>query len=59
MDRPYRGTLVPMPHYQRDARVRSIMLEVNRKLYLEPGGSDRSAGYARTREVVQGRGDGR
>ncbi len=54
IDRPYRGTLVPTPWYCTDPRVRSIMLEVNRKLYLEPGSSDRSAGYARTRELVQG-----
>ena len=54
IDRPYRGTLVPTPWYGTDPRVRSIMLEVNRKLYLEPGSSDRSAGYARTRELVQG-----
>jgi N-formylglutamate amidohydrolase len=31
INRPYRGTLVPEPWYGRDARVRSIMLEVNRK----------------------------
>jgi N-formylglutamate amidohydrolase len=54
IDRPYRGTLVPEPWYGRDARVRSIMLEVNRALYLEPGSNARSAGYAGTREVVQG-----
>jgi N-formylglutamate amidohydrolase len=54
VDRPYRGTLVPMAHYRRDARVRSIMLEINRDLYLQPGTDQRSEGYARTRELVQG-----
>lgn len=54
IDRPYRGTLVPTPWYGTDPRVRSIMLEVNRALYLEPGSDRRSAGYARTRELVQG-----
>jgi hypothetical protein len=53
INRPYRGTLVPEPWYGRDARVRSIMLEVNRKLYLEPGSSTRHAGYAQPRELVQ------
>jgi N-formylglutamate deformylase len=54
VDRPYRGTLVPMPYYQKDKCVRSLMLEVNRDLYLEPGSSTRSAGYARVKELVQG-----
>lgn len=54
IDRPYRGTLVPEPWYGADPRVRSIMLEVNRALYLVPGSNVRSAGYARTRELVQG-----
>ncbi|HRO98100.1 MAG TPA: N-formylglutamate amidohydrolase [Flavobacteriales bacterium] len=54
IDRPYRGTLVPTPWYGTDARVRSIMLEVNRALYLQPGNDQRSAGYARTRALVQG-----
>jgi N-formylglutamate deformylase len=54
VDRPYRGTLVPMTWYQRDARVRSIMLEVNRALYLLPGSNTRSARYAEVKDVVQG-----
>jgi len=54
VDRPYRGTLVPMAHYQRDARVRSIMLEVNRDLYLHPGTALRNGRYAGTKAVVQG-----
>lgn len=54
VDRPYRGTLVPMAHYQRDARVRSIMLEVNRDLYLQHGTALRNARYAGTKAVVQG-----
>ena len=54
VDRPYRGTLVPMAHYRRDPRVRSIMLEVNRDLYMHPGTALRNARYAETKAVVQG-----
>jgi N-formylglutamate amidohydrolase len=54
VDRPYRGTLVPMAHYQRDARVRSIMLEVNRDLYLQPGTNIRNARFDAIKAVVQG-----
>ena len=35
IDEPYSGSIVPMKHYQNDTRVKSVMLEVNRKLYLE------------------------
>lgn len=54
VDRPYRGTLVPMAHYQLDARVRSIMLEVNRDLYLQPGTNIRNARFDAIKAVVQG-----
>lgn len=32
---PYSGTLVPLKHYGTDSRVQSIMIEVNRRLYLD------------------------
>jgi N-formylglutamate amidohydrolase len=35
VDRPFAGTLVPMRYFRRDARVMSIMVEVNRRLYLD------------------------
>jgi N-formylglutamate deformylase len=34
---PYRGTIVPMKHYQKNKEVLSIMVEVNRKLYMKEG----------------------
>ena len=35
VDRPFAGTIVPMTHYRRDARVASLMIEVNRRLYMD------------------------
>jgi len=35
IDEPYAGSIVPIKHYQKDARVKSIMLEINRTLYLD------------------------
>lgn len=32
---PYAGTLVPLKHYNTDSRVQSIMIEVNRRLYVD------------------------
>ena len=34
-DRPYSGTMIPTPYYGRDPRVTSVMIEVNRRLYLQ------------------------
>ena len=54
VDWPYSGTIVPMAFYKKDKRVLSIMLEVNRKLYLKEPGRDKSENYAVTKEIVQG-----
>lgn len=35
VDAPYRGTIVPQRWYQHDARVQSLMIEVNRGLYMD------------------------
>lgn len=34
INEPFAGTLVPMKYYKKDKRVSSIMIEVNKKLYL-------------------------
>ena len=34
IDEPYSGSIVPMKHYQKNRQVKSIMLEVNRNLYM-------------------------
>ena len=54
VDWPYSGTIVPMAFYKKDKRVQSIMLEVNRKLYLNEPGKEKSENYAATKEIVQG-----
>lgn len=48
VDRPYAGTMVPAVHHGRDRRVVSVMIEVNRRLYLEMGSVNLAA---RAREV--------
>jgi len=35
INRPYKGTIVPIEHYGKNHNVSSIMLEINRKLYLK------------------------
>jgi N-formylglutamate amidohydrolase len=43
VDYPFNGSIVPMEYYKKNRDVESIMLEINRKLYLKEG----------TKEVVQ------
>lgn len=54
LDTPYSGSIVPMEYYQKDPRVISIMLEVNRGLYLKENTNEKSEGYSKTKEIVQG-----
>ena len=34
VDRPFAGALVPLRHYRSDRRVSSVMIEINRGLYM-------------------------
>lgn len=34
INKPYKGTIVPLIFYKKDSRVKSIMIEVNKKLYM-------------------------
>ncbi|MBU3939272.1 N-formylglutamate amidohydrolase, partial [bacterium] len=38
VDAPYSGTMVPLKHYKKDVNVHSIMIELNRKLYMDECG---------------------
>ncbi len=48
INRPYAGTLVPTTFYGKDQRVLSVMIEVNRRLYLtdEPYDISKSADWS-------------
>lgn len=48
---PFAGALVPMRYYQKDRRVMSVMIEINRRLYMNRQG-EITAGYRRIKEAV-------
>ena len=48
-DQPFSGTIVPMKYYRKDHRVQSLMIEINRWLYL---GEDYSVDSERTKTLV-------
>jgi N-formylglutamate amidohydrolase len=55
VDAPYAGAMVPGRFFGRDPRVQSVLIEVNRRLYVEngPRGVRRAAGFTAVREQVQ------
>jgi N-formylglutamate deformylase len=54
VNRPYAGALVPVAFCGRDRRVASIMIEVNRRLYMDEAAGDESPGFDDIADVVQG-----
>ncbi|MDG1296845.1 MAG: N-formylglutamate amidohydrolase [Saprospiraceae bacterium] len=53
IDYPFNGSIVPMEYYQKNSKVQSIMLEVNRRLYLKEGSQEKSDNYEDTKAHVQ------
>ena len=49
LNKPFAGTLVPMKHYHRDRRLMSIMIEVNRKLYMDEATGECGANFEKVR----------
>jgi N-formylglutamate deformylase len=53
VDSPYSGSIVPMEYYQKNNKVQSMMLEINRKLYLNEPSNEKSIRYPEIKQVVQ------
>lgn len=52
IDWPYSGSLVPLEHYRKNKNVQSIMLEINRGLYLNEPSNQKSTNYDTIKEVT-------
>jgi N-formylglutamate deformylase len=53
VDAPYSGAIVPMDFYNKNNKVQSIMLEVNRRLYLTDFTNVKSDQYLKTKKIIQ------
>ncbi len=42
---PYSGSLVPTDYWGKDFRVKSVMIEINKRLYLEPDNTTKSINF--------------
>ena len=52
MNRPYQGTLVPMAFFKKDRRVASMMIEVNRRLYMDEMTGLKTSAFDSIREQI-------
>ena len=50
---PYSGAIVPLQYYKKEVKVQSIMLEVNRGLYLKETSNQKNNQYSEIKLVVQ------
>jgi N-formylglutamate amidohydrolase len=53
VDAPFSGALVPQAYYRKDRRVWSVMIEVNRGLYMDEQSGQKSQGFEQATSIVR------
>lgn len=53
INQPFSGTIVPMPHYLKNKDVQSIMIEVNRSLYMYENTGEKKTKYDKVRSDLE------
>ena len=49
---PYQGSLVPTDYYNKDTRVKSVMIEINKKLYLEDDNITKNENFDKIKQKI-------
>jgi N-formylglutamate amidohydrolase len=52
VDAPFAGALVPLSAYRKDGRIQSVMIEVNRRLYMDEQSGLKKPAFEQVRRVV-------
>lgn len=52
VNHPFAGTIVPMAYYHQEPQVRSIMIEINRKLYMHEDTGEKGPLFARVKDDI-------
>ena len=52
VDAPFAGAMVPLSAYRKDRRIQSVMIEVNRRLYVDEQSGLKCPAFEQVREVV-------
>ena len=53
INEPFKGTIVPLKYYKKEKRVQSIMLEINRKLYMNEGTGERNENFKKLKKDIK------
>ena len=51
---PFSGSIVPSEYFLADKRVQSIMIEINRSLYMDESTGQKLPGFPKVRDMIQG-----
>ena len=54
VDAPFAGALVPLASYRKDKRIMSVMIEVNRRLYMDEHSGSKAQNFAKVRAALGG-----
>ena len=49
---PFSGSIVPIKHYKKDRNVMSIMIEINRSLYMDELSTSKTEGYEKLKTML-------
>jgi len=52
IDWPYKGSIVPLEYYHKNKNVQTIMLEINRALYLNEPSNEKSERYLEIKRIT-------
>jgi N-formylglutamate deformylase len=52
VDAPFAGALVPLSSYQTDRRILSVMIEVNRRLYMDELSGQKTRDFGKVRAAI-------
>ena len=50
---PYQGSLVPTNYWQKDKRVKSVMIEINKKLYLKDNHLSKNSNFSKIQSMIE------
>jgi N-formylglutamate deformylase len=54
VDAPFAGALVPLASYRKDKRIMSVMIEVNRRLYMDEHSGSKAQNFEKVRAALGG-----
>ena len=50
---PFKGTIVPLKFYKKEKRIQSIMIEINRKLYMNEETGERNENFKKLKKDIK------